>query len=150
MSGKGADPFVSAWLLERTGEAPGRLIANLLLRGRPDELTDTELQAARVDGLAAYKIRNAAALADRNTLYAQMLAAEAQDATIAAAKAAVKGSGAGAEAALEAYQAAREANQTVMALEAQCRALMAARKPGPAESDLVAVVAEMRRRRVPR
>jgi hypothetical protein len=59
MSGEGAHPFASAWLLNRTGELPSQVIENLLFPGRVDELTDDELRQARQTGIAAFKARRA-------------------------------------------------------------------------------------------
>lgn len=146
MSGKGANPFNSAWL-ESTGETPIRAVANLLLAGRPDELSDSELVDARLQGLAEYKARNQAALTDHETLRLAAVAEELSDPAIVAAKAAVRGtSGQAADDALADLRAAQMANSAWAALEAQMVALRAARKPGPDEADLLLVVAEMRRR----
>lgn len=155
MSGNGAYPFNSAWL-ESTGEAPGELMANLVLPGRAGgrpvaEMTTAELIEHKQGALASYQARSQTLRAQHDTLRLQSEVAAAQDAAIVAAIDACKELSGTApesevEAAFAAVIAARAANSTVQALDAQAAALRVAVLPGAAEADLIAVVTELRTR----
>jgi hypothetical protein len=62
VSGKGAAPFVSAWLEIGVGEAPGQLVQNLLFAGRPEDASDDELREAHETGRVALMARLATQL----------------------------------------------------------------------------------------
>jgi hypothetical protein len=90
VSGKGAAPFTAAWLVEGTnGELPGQLMQNLLLAGRVDDKSDSELQDLWTAGLTSVKERNGPQRNNATSLQVSIQLTEAADSNFQSTRAAL-------------------------------------------------------------